>query len=81
MFSETVSKSIEDFLYVNQLTSKNDLEKLSDPKNEDKVLTRKELVQVGHRFLLDQMELNNQKLFEQVKKKLGMQREVFNSIT
>ena len=55
--------------------------KLSEPQNEDKVLTQKELVQVGHQFLLDQMEINNQKLFEQVKKKLGMSRQVFNSIT
>jgi hypothetical protein len=40
----------------------------------------KDLVQEGHQNLLDQMELKHQKLFELAKKKIGIDRQVFNKV-
>lgn len=59
---------------MNQLVNKTEIKKLVDPKNSDKSLSLKELMQESYQNILDIMEQRHQKLFEMVKKKIGMQR-------
>lgn len=77
-----ICKHIEDYLFVNQLVTKSELEKLLTPDKTtaSKLTTQKDLVQMAHGYLLEVVESNHQKLFDLVKKKIGMTRPVFDAI-
>ena len=61
-------------MFVNQLVTKQHIASL---RNYD---SNQNLVQMAHSNLIDVMEQNHQKLFEIVKKKIGMQKTVFDKI-
>lgn len=74
-FSNSILRNVEDYLFVNQMVTKEELKKMSLIRGDSK-----DLVQEGHQNLLDMMETKHQKLFELAKKKIGIDRQVFNKI-
>lgn len=80
--STEICKNIEDYLFVNQLVTRAELEKLLTPDRatEAKLTTQKDLVQMAQGYLLEVIEANHQRLFDLVKKKIGMTRNVFDAI-
>ena len=65
---------------MNQLTNISEAKKLSDPANADKAVGSRQLMQDSYRNILDIMEQNHEKLYKAVKKKIGMQKTVFDAI-
>lgn len=64
---------MEDYLFVNQLITKDEYKKLLVSKHHG----NKDLVQESHQNLLDLMDTKHNKLFEIAKKKIGIDKTVF----
>lgn len=77
-----LSKNIEDFLFVNQLVTRSEIKRLLNPDRdtESRMTTQKDLSQFAHQYLLEVIEQNHQKLYDVVKKKLGLTRSLFDKI-
>lgn len=82
--STEMSKNIEDYLFVNQLITKADVNRLKDPDGpsaaDSNITTQKDLVQMAQSYLLEVIESNHQRLYQIVKKKIGLTKPVFDEI-
>jgi len=66
-------KNVEEFLFVNQMVTKQEASLLDEGDSQD-------LIQFSHQTLLDQMDQKHQKLYELCKKKIGIEKSVFNKV-
>lgn len=73
--SISISKQVEDYLFVNQLITASELLKI-----QSRGLKPQNLVQQSYQTILDLMEVKHTKLYELTKKKLGIEKAVFDKV-